>query len=219
MHWSARFFYACKECPENDDNVTVVEAPRPKQVIAGGFASPEAIAHIMTQKFVMGSPLYRQEQEHGLELSRQTMANWLLQSADMWLRPVYDLMHKKLLGHDVLHADETTLQVLHEDGRKPQSKSYIWVYRTSGCAEHPIVLYKYEHTRSGSCAREFLKGFKVYLHTDDYHAVYSRRVATCSSRREIYSNSSGILTLLYSYCRKMRPSIARQITERNNFLI
>lgn len=122
------YTYACKECPENGNNVTVVEAPRPKQVIAGGFASPEAIAHIMTQKFVMGSPLYRQEQEfhrQGLELSRQTMANWLLQSADMWLRPVYDLMHKKLLGHDVLHADETTLQVLHEDGRKPQSKSYI----------------------------------------------------------------------------------------------
>ena len=80
------YTYACKECPENGNNVTVVEAPRPKQVIAGGFASPEAIAHTMTQKFVMGSPLYRQEQEfhrQGLELSRQTMANWLLQSADM----------------------------------------------------------------------------------------------------------------------------------------
>ena len=74
----------------------------------------------------MGSPLYRQEQEfhrQGFELSIQTMANWLVQSADMWLRPIYDLMHKKLLWHDVLHADETTLQVLHEDGRKPQSKT------------------------------------------------------------------------------------------------
>lgn len=189
------YTYACKECPENGNNVTVVEAPRPKQVIAGGFASPEAIAHIMTQKFVMGSPLYRQEQEfhrQGLELSRQTMANWLLQSADMWLRPVYDLMHKKLLGHDVLHADETTLQVLHEDGRKPQSKSYMWVYRTSGCAEHPIVLYKYEPTRSGSCAREFLKGFKGYLHTDGYHAYHNLNLGVTSvgclvhARRKFY---------------------------------
>ena len=189
------YTYACKECPENGNNVTVVEAPRPKQVIAGGFASPEAIAHIMTQKFVMGSPLYRQEQEfhrQGLELSRQTMANWLVQSADMWLRPIYDLMHKKLLGHDVLHADETTLQVLHEDGRKPQSKSYMWVYRTSGCAEHPIVLYKYEPTRSGSCAREFLKGFKGYLHTDGYHAYHNLNLGVTSvgclvhARRKFY---------------------------------
>ena len=189
------YTYACKECPENGDNVTVVEAPRPKQVIAGGFASPEAIAHIMTQKFVMGSPLYRQEQEfhrQGLELSRQTMANWLLQSADMWLRPIYDLMHKKLLEHDVLHADETTLQVLHEDGRKPQSKSYMWVYRTSGCAEHPIVLYKYEPTRSGSCAREFLEGFKGYLHTDGYHVYHNLNLGVTSvgclvhARRKFY---------------------------------
>ena len=189
------YTYACKECPENGDNVTVVEAPRPKQVIAGGFASPEAIAHIMTQKFVMGSPLYRQEQEfhrQGLELSRKTMANWLLQSADMWLRPIYDLMHKKLLEHDVLHADETTLQVLHEDGRKPQSKSYMWVYRTSGCAEHPIVLYKYEPTRSGSCAREFLEGFKGYLHTDGYHVYHNLNLGVTSvgclvhARRKFY---------------------------------
>ena len=189
------YTYACKECPENGDNVTVVEAPRPKQVIAGGFASPEAIAHIMTQKFVMGSPLYRQEQEfhrQGLELSRQTMANWLLQSADMWLRPIYDLMHKKLLEQDVLHADETTLQVLHEDGRKPQSKSYMWVYRTSGCAEHPIVLYKYEPTRSGSCAREFLEGFKGYLHTDGYHVYHNLNLGVTSvgclvhARRKFY---------------------------------
>lgn len=189
------YTYACKECPENGNNVTVVEAPRPKQVIAGGFASPEAIAHIMTQKFVMGSPLYRQEQEfhrQGLELSRQTMANWLLQSADMWLRPIYDLMHKKLLEHDVLHADETTLQVLHEDGRKPQSKSYMWVYRTSGCAEHPIVLYKYEPTRSGSCAREFLEGFKGYLHTDGYHVYHNLNLGVTSvgclvhARRKFY---------------------------------
>ena len=189
------YTYACKECPENGDNVTVVEATRPKQVIAGSFASPEAIAHIMTQKFVMGSPLYRQEQEfhrQGLELSRQTMANWLLQSADMWLRPIYDLMHKKLLEHDVLHADETTLQVLHEDGRKPQSKSYMWVYRTSGCAEHPIVLYKYEPKRSGNCAREFLEGFKGYLHTDGYHAYHNLNLGVTSvgclvhARRKFY---------------------------------
>lgn len=189
------YTYACKECPENGNNVTVVEAPRPKQVIAGGFASPEAIAHIMTQKFVMESPLYRKEQEfhrQGLELSRQTIANWLVQSADMWLRSVYDLMHKKLLEHDVLHADETTLQVLHEDGRKPQSKSYMWVYRTSGCAEHPIVLYKYEPTRSGNCAREFLEGFKGYLHTDGYHVYHNLNLGVTSvgclvhARRKFY---------------------------------
>lgn len=91
----------------------------------------------------------------------------------MLLRPIYDLLHRKLLRHDVLHADETTVQVLHEDGRRSQSKNYMWVYRTSGCAEHPIVLYKYEPTRCSSCAREFLGGFKGYLHTDGYHVYHN----------------------------------------------
>ena len=54
-------------------------------MISGSYASPEAIAHIMVQKFVMASPLYRQEQElnrSGIQLSRQTMSNWILRAAD-----------------------------------------------------------------------------------------------------------------------------------------
>lgn len=170
------YTYACKACPENGNNVTVLEAPRPKAVIPGSFASPEAIAHIMTQKYVMGSPLYRQEQEfhrQGLELSRQTMANWLLTSAEKLLAPLYEYLHKKLLQREILHADETTLQVLHEEGRKPQSQSYMWVYRTGSDAEHPIVLYKYEPGRSGKYPQEFLKGFKGYLHSDGYSVYHN----------------------------------------------
>ena len=82
----------------------------------------------MTQKFVMHSPLYRLEQEfqrQGLKLSRQTMANWILQASDTWLRPVYDALHRKLCQEPVLHGDETTLQVLKEPGRTSASKSYM----------------------------------------------------------------------------------------------
>lgn len=109
----------------------------------------------------------------GLELSRQTMANWLLDSTDLWLKPIYECLHKKLLTHEVLHADETTLQVLHEEGRRPQSKSYMWIYRPSGDAEHQIVLYKYEQGRSGRYPEEFLQGFKGYLHSDGYSAYHN----------------------------------------------
>lgn len=170
------YTYACKKCPDNGNNVTVVETPRVPQVIPGSFASPEAIAHLMTQKYAMGVPLYRQAIEYhrqGLDLSRQTISNWLLESAELWLKPLYNRLHEKLLEEDVLHADETTVQVLHEEGRSPQSKSYMWLFRTSGCAEHPIVLYKYEPSRSQSCAQEFLKGFKGYLHSDGYEAYHN----------------------------------------------
>lgn len=53
------YTYACKNCSENADEgceTPIAKAPRKKNIIPGSFASPEAIAHIMTQKFVMGSP-------------------------------------------------------------------------------------------------------------------------------------------------------------------
>lgn len=139
--------YACQTCNKADIETPVVKAPHEKSIIPGSFGTPEAIAHIMTQKFVMGCPLYRQEQEmnrRGIKLSRQTMSNWILRATEDYLTPVYEQLHKKLLKQDVLHADETTLQVLHEPGKKPQSESYIWLYRTSGCTQKPIALYEYQ---------------------------------------------------------------------------
>ena len=168
------YSYACESCTETADEgceTPVVKAPHEKSVIPGSFATPEAIAHIMTQKFVMSSPLYRQKQElnrQGISLSRQTMSNWILRAAEDYLTPVYEQLHKELLKRDVLHSDDTTLQVLHEPGKKPQSKSYMWLYRTSGDTDKPIVLYEYKPGRGAEHPKEFLSGFKGYLHTDGY---------------------------------------------------
>ena len=165
------YTYACQNCNKEDIETPVVKAPREKNIIPGSFATPEAIAHIMTQKFVMGSPLYRQEQEinrKGIKLSRQTMSNWILKATEDYLTPVYEQLHKELLKRDVLHADETTLQVLHEPGKKPQTDSYMWLYRTSGDTDKPIVLYEYQPGRGAKHPKEFLGGYKGYLHTDGY---------------------------------------------------
>ena len=165
------YSYACRNCEETDIETPVVKAPHEKSIIPGSFATAEAIAHIMTQKFVMGSPLYRQEQElnrQGISLSRQTMSNWILRAAEDYLKPVYEQLHRELLTRDVLHADETTLQVLHEPGKKPQSDSYMWLYRTSGDTERAVVLYEYQPGRGAKHPKAFLEGYKGYLHTDGY---------------------------------------------------
>ncbi len=169
-----RHIYACRNCEATSDHVPIVKADMPEPVIKGGFASPETIAHIAVQKFMMASPLYRQEQEwkqYGILLSRQTMANWLIKAKD-WLEPLYEKMKQRLLEHEVLHADETTVQVLKEPGKAAQSKSYIWLYRTSGEAEKQIVLYDYQPDRKYNRPREFLEGFSGYLHTDGYEAYH-----------------------------------------------
>ena len=168
------YTYACKNCSENADEgceTPIVKAPHEKNIIPGSFATPEAIAYIMTQKFVMGAPLYRQEQEinrQGIQLNRQTMSNWILRATEDYLVPVYQRLHEELLKREVLHADETTLQVLHEPGKAPQSDSYMWLYRTSGDTDKPIVLYEYQPGRGADHPKAFLKGFKGYLHTDGY---------------------------------------------------
>ena len=167
--------YACRGCEEASDQTPILKAHAPKPVIKGSFASPESVAYAAHQKFAMGVPLYRQEQEwkrQDVLLSRQTMANWLIRAADDWLRPLMDELKRRLLLRNVLHADETTLQVLKEPGKSPQSKSYLWCYRTSGDAEEPIVLAEYRPDRKNYNPAVFLKGYSGYLHTDGYDAYH-----------------------------------------------
>ena len=161
--------YTCRHCQNHEVKTPVLTAPMPTTAFPNSLASPSAVAHIMVQKFVEGSPLYRQEHSFarlGFSLSRQTMANWMLLGAD-WLQPVYARMKFHLLKRDIAHADETTLQVLQEAGRAAQSTSYMWLYR-SGRDGPPIVLFDYQATRAGAHPGAFLKGFRGYLHVDGY---------------------------------------------------
>lgn len=171
-----RYTYSCRHCEQTGVSVPVVKAAMPEPVIKGSFASPEALAHILTQKFVMGIPLYRQEQEwkrQGVLLSRQTMSNWLLKGTEAWLEPLYEALKGQLLQREVLHADETTLQVLKEPGKTAQSKSYMWLYRTGGDAVHPIILYEYQPDRKAERPRHFLADWHGFLHTDGYSGYHS----------------------------------------------
>ncbi|MDD3077435.1 MAG: IS66 family transposase [Eubacteriales bacterium] len=170
-----RNVYACRNCENTSDHVPIIKADMPEPVIKGGFASPDAIAHIATQKFMMASPLYRQEQEwkqNGILLSRQTMSNWLLKASEDWLVPIYEAMKHRLLEHSVLHGDETVCQVLKEPGKTAQSRSYMWLYRTSGEAKHQILVYEYQPDRKHIHPEEFLVGFSGYFHADGYDGYH-----------------------------------------------
>jgi len=171
-----QYVYGCRDCEKNACSVPIIKAKADTPLINGSIATAEAVAQIMTQKFVMSVPLYRQEQEwnrNGIPLSRQTMSNWLIKCTEDYLEPIYDRLHEQLLQRGVLHADETTLQVLHEEGKPPQSNSYMWLYRTGGDAIQPIILYEYQPDRKKERPKEFLKGFHGYLHTDGYSGYHS----------------------------------------------
>lgn len=118
-------------------------------------------------------PLYRQEKdfEHlGVKLSRTSMAHWIIYCSENYFQPMYDYLHRQLLKRKYLMADETPLQVLKEEERRPQSKSYVWLIRTGDDGEIPIILYNYTPTRAGKNAAEFLKDAQpgYFLMTDGY---------------------------------------------------
>ena len=66
--------------------------------------------------------------------------------------------------------DETPTQVLKEDGRRAETKSYFWVIRTGEDGLNPIILYNYTPTRAGENIKNFLKGIEpgFYFMTDGY---------------------------------------------------
>ena len=122
-------------------------------------------------KYVNGMPLYRQEKDwlqYGFELSLATMANWVIECTDKYLRVLYEFYHRLLLSRGFAIADESPIQVLKEEGHEATAKSYMWLFRSGEDDTPPIVLYKYASTRSGDVAKEFLKGFNGYLMADGY---------------------------------------------------
>lgn len=162
--------YGCPECKQ-DETPYFEKAPVPKALMKHSLASPSSVAWVMYQKYANGLPLYRQEKDwkmYGIELSRATMANWVIYTAFHYMKPLYDYFHRLLLKREVIMADETRVQVLKEDGRNPETDSFMWLYRSGEDGQSPIILYKYTPTRAGYNASEFLEGYKGYLMTDGY---------------------------------------------------
>ncbi len=165
-----RMSYECRNCKKGGD-IMMVKTGIPAPVIPHSYASAESIAHVMKEKFVNGVPLYRQEQEFkrlGLELSRATMANWVIIASHDWLKPLIQRMHEEMLKEHYVHADETTIQVLREPDKKSTTKSYMWVYASIKEAEKAIRIFEYKPTRAGYNPAQFLEGFRGAVITDAY---------------------------------------------------
>lgn len=164
--------YSCPECKDTEEPQFIKDEGIPA-LIPGSYVSSSLAAHVMYFKYVMSMPLYRQEKdfEHlGVKLSRTSMAHWIIYCSENYFQPMYDYLHRQLLKRKYLMADETPLQVLKEEERRPQSKSYVWLIRTGDDGEIPIILYNYTPTRAGKNAAEFLKDAQpgYFLMTDGY---------------------------------------------------
>ena len=176
--------YACRTCEKGGISNTIKQAPVPHSVIPKGYATPSLLSQIITSKYQYGLPLYRQEamfKQHGIELNRKTMADWIIRCAALF-KPLYEQLRQHLLKQAVIAADETTLKVVESD----KATSYMWLYACGadspggnipGTETPNIVLYDYHNSRAGQCAVNFLKGYNGYLQVDGYQG-YEQTQAT-----------------------------------------
>ena len=165
-----RKVYASK----NSKNGEIITAPQMAMPIPKSNASPGLLAWIATSKYCDHIPLYRQEsmfERVGIDMSRTTAARWMIELGDIFT-PLFALIKEKIHSSGVCHADETTVQVLKEKGRKLENLSYMWVI-SSGKYDKPAVLFEYHARRSAKTAAKFLDGFKGKIMTDGYNAFAS----------------------------------------------
>lgn len=163
--------YACKQCMDDAVSLTIVKGKDGKAHMMYGMASASTVAWIIYQKYCNGMPLYRIEQDLGnlgVKIGRATLSNWVIKNGTAFFTPMYEFFHRRLLERGFAMADETPVQILHEPGRRAQTQSYMWLFRSGEDGEYPIILYKYSETRAGDTAVDFLDGFHGYLMCDGY---------------------------------------------------
>jgi transposase len=111
-------------------------------------------------------PLYRLEHvfaRSGLEIDRSTMCVWAGDVADL-VKPLYDLMVKRVLASHVVHTDDTVMPML-QPGKTRQAR--MWVYAGDE-AGGPYNVFDFTVSRSRDGPATFLKNFREVLQADAY---------------------------------------------------
>lgn len=160
-HIRKKYACACGQC--------IKTAPLPKQPIPKSLASPGLLAHVAVSKYQDALPLYRQEtilQRIGVDIPRATLASWMIHTGTL-IQPIINLLRERLLRYDLIQMDETTVQVLNEQDKKAQSKSYLWLQR-GGPPDQPVILFDYDPSRGQGVPTRLLEGFNGALQTDGY---------------------------------------------------
>lgn len=165
-----RVTYACQACEGQ-----VVTSAMPAQPIDKGRPGPGLLAQVITAQYADHLPLNRQVDifaRHGVELSRQTLCDWVAAAANL-LAPVSRDLTTTVLGGKVVQTDDTTVPV-QDHARTHTRDGRLWVY--VGDTRPATIVYDYTPTRSRAGPIDFLGKFRGYLQADayaGYDAVYA----------------------------------------------
>lgn len=157
----------CSKCS------TIVQAPAPSRPIERSFAGASLLALILTWKYGLHLPLYRQCQiftHAGLTLSRTTLMQWVGASSEL-LGPLVAVLAKYVLSAPNLNADDTPIKVL-APGKGKTKKGRLWTYvrngRGWGSRDPPAVWYRYSPSWHGRYPQQHLATYRGKLQVDGY---------------------------------------------------
>jgi transposase len=155
--------WACVKCQ------TLIQAPVDAHIIDKGIPTTGLLAQVLVAKFADHLPLYRQEAifgRAGLAIARSTLGAWV-GSCGVQLQPLVDALKAEILQHNVVHADETPVQML-KPGTGKTHRSYLWAYAAGAFEETRAVVYDFCESRAGDNARAFLGDWRGSLVCDDF---------------------------------------------------
>lgn len=208
---------------DGDHQDEFMRGKRPKDLLRNSIVTPSLLASILNVKYVNSSALNRVAQEferNGVNISKQTMSNWIIKCADNYFAPFIECMKSELLKLPVTQSDETPTQVIQESDH-PNSKCYMWVHRSGELfPDKPIVIYEYQKGRDHHIPLEFYKDYNGVLVTDglqQYHLVDKKLPnvvnANCwAHARRDYADA--IKVMGKSNPETLKNSIAHQALER-----
>lgn len=168
VHRHIRGKWACKCCQ------LLVQEPVAPHVIDKGMPAEGLIAYMLVSRFVDHIPYYRQESinaRSGVHTPRSTLSAWAGR-AGVALTPLFEALRQFVLSANIVHADETPVQLL-DPGAGKTKRAYVWAYARGAFDAQPGVVYEFCPGRGAKYPAKFLQGWSGTLVCDDYKAYDS----------------------------------------------
>lgn len=149
---------------------TLATTAMSREVFTWALATPSLIAHIITQKYAMGLPLYRLEEQfarQGAQLDRATMSRYLLDADETFGATIVDAMVKDAIANAFCIATDATgvlVQPIPNESKQRQSCKRGHIF--TQVVERDVVIFSYTERETSAAVKALFPGFKGYVQAD-----------------------------------------------------
>lgn len=156
--------------PTSSGESTIETVPLPAETFERSMAAPSLMAHIISDKFADGLPLYRQEERFtrdGVDLDRGTMSRWIEDAGATLGASVVEAMRKDAMATAFcLATDATGVAVQPEPRddkkRQPCRRGHYFVI----LADRDHVFFEYAARETSQTVSQMFRGFSGYIQAD-----------------------------------------------------